>query len=281
MKCNGLNVKWCEGATAWGHMMRRVSIFSALSDNEMPGKPFIVVEVPVPQDVAARVWVDSDMSQMSRRSQLATIESLFKKGMYYNKIGAKTTNCFQPMDIGPFFKDDSTQGDEKAQDVPSSSSCPEVKAKVSSKKNLTDAFVDSGFVSAIDGCPDVNAVMKSKNINFITAFSLEDLFFDTLLQCTAEMNSKGNISEEFYNALGYPQDQDCKGNIWNLTSTSLVFGRAYPIITEDVLKRRTDQAVKNLEDARNARLSKLQEANALFIQADRCSELIFETICSR
>ena len=117
IKYNGIMVKWCEGASAAGHLMSMVAIFSGFSKTVMPAKGFMVLEVPgsvnasldarnrdkgqnedmkqffewydnsiiypyyqkllqlysllpnsivsLPEDLHARVWVDSDMTQMS------------------------------------------------------------------------------------------------------------------------------------------------------------------------------------------------------------------------
>ena len=58
----------------------------------------------VPEDLSARVWVDSDMRQMARLRTLSVMEKNFSRRLLYAKIGAKTTMCFQPIDVGPFFK---------------------------------------------------------------------------------------------------------------------------------------------------------------------------------
>ena len=52
----------------------------------------------------ARVYVDSDMQQISQLMQVAIMRRNFVLGMQYNKIGAKTTMNYQPMDLGKFFK---------------------------------------------------------------------------------------------------------------------------------------------------------------------------------
>ena len=90
------------------------------------------------------------------------------------------------------------------------------------------------------------------------------------------MYTAGNMSEEFYDNLGYPKDQHYKRNVRTLTNQSLAFGRSQPLITHEVLERRTNEAFKNPEEVWNARISRLYEVNALISQAEEYSKLLFE-----
>ena len=201
--------------------------------------------------------------------------------------------CYQPMDVGSSFKViryETRHCTTKGTDCPlrksleigfsglkskkflvlpprklgaiidCAATAPQVKAKAYSKQLIQKTFVDSGFTSGVDGAPNVHAVLRASNVPFATNPSLKKLFFDSLLGCTSEMYVNGSISEVFFDSLGFPVDRDCEGNIWELTSTSLVFARSQPIITCGRLQRRTAEVVKDLEEARNTRARKLQKA---------------------
>ena len=58
----------------------------------------------ITEELAARVWCDSDMSHIARLTVLDILERNYQRGLYYLKIGAKTTGYYQPQDVGPFFK---------------------------------------------------------------------------------------------------------------------------------------------------------------------------------
>ena len=171
------------------------------------------------------------MRQMARLRTLSVMEKNFSRRLLYAKIGAKTTMCFQPMDVGPFFKiiryetrhcttKDTDDPLRKTLEVGFSglksrgfvvlsprklsaiidcaSTAPQVKAKAYSKKLVQNTFVDSGFTSGVDGAPNVHAVMKTSNVPFTSNPSLKKLFFDSLLGCTTEMYVNGSISEDFF-----------------------------------------------------------------------------------
>ena len=56
------------------------------------------------EEVFARIHVDSDMQQIARLVDYVVMQRNYKLGLLFNKIGAKTTMCYQPMDVGIFFK---------------------------------------------------------------------------------------------------------------------------------------------------------------------------------
>ena len=66
------------------------------------------------------------------------------------------------------------------------------------------------------------------------------------------------------------------GNVWELTSTSMVFARSQPIISSDALQRRTTQAVQDLEESRNDRIRRLTKARAILTQAEDCTKQFLE-----
>ena len=41
---------------------------------------------------------------MVRLTFLVVMQENYAKGPHYSKIGAKSTGCYQPMEVGPFFK---------------------------------------------------------------------------------------------------------------------------------------------------------------------------------
>ena len=77
---------------------------------------------------------------------------------------------------------------------------------------------------------------------------------------------------------GFPIDKDSMGNIMPpLSGESLVYARAQPIITKEILEstRRSTEVVKDLEDIKKSRVRKPQEeANELFSQVEQYSQLL-------
>ena len=155
---------------------------------------------------------------------------------------------------------------------------PEVKGKAFSSKLIKNAFIDSGFTSGIegDGDPNMHAIMRASNVQFNSNTGLQELFYKSMQHCVAETFAVCSISEETHDSLGFPIDVDCEGNLWIITSQSLVFARSQPIITIDALQRRIERTVQTLEEARSARVRDLQKARTIITQAAECSQLLFK-----
>ena len=58
----------------------------------------------VPIDQRFIMWGDSDIPYLQQMMSPAKILSSIKKGILFAKIGAKITETYQPLDLGPFFK---------------------------------------------------------------------------------------------------------------------------------------------------------------------------------
>ena len=79
----------------------------------------------IPEPKAARVWSDSDMTNIGSITEAVTMEKYMQKGLLLAKLGAKTTGFTQPMDVGDGFKTKKQQakklianiGDEPLQHV--------------------------------------------------------------------------------------------------------------------------------------------------------------------
>lgn len=107
--------------------------------------------------------------------------------------------CYQPMDVGSFFKvikfasQHSTTSDkilplgtlleDNFQQLISrealslnprklgpiidcAATAPQVKSKAFWKHLIEKPFVDCGFTSGVDGCPNIHAVMQASNVTF-------------------------------------------------------------------------------------------------------------------
>ena len=153
-------------------------------------------------------------------------------------------------------------------------SAPKIKAKAHSKASIKKAFVHAGFINHLDGTPDVCAVVKASNVNFVAHPGMKDLFFESLEDCVVEMHNEGQISEAFFDDLGFPVDKDSQGTLWPLTSDSLVFSRSQPITNFDTVQRRTQLAVQGLEVERKARIERLDKARNLLEDANRCKDFL-------
>ena len=365
--CNGLTVKWDEGAAASGHVFPMVAIFSGFSKEEMPRDPFIVVEVkgmcmnshtdirfkekgyvvllrskekmdqyfdwydttvlypyyrqlleeycgiPADQETEfdeefhARVFVDSDMQQIAQLLQLAIMERNHRLGLQYNKIGAKTTMNFQPMDLGKFFKiikyktrtvtTDGTNcplrkvmqaGCKTLHDdgrlmlsekkrlaiIDCVSSSPQVKGAAYSSESVKASFIHCGFINSIDACPDIYAVMKASDVSFATNSNLQTLFLQHIHDCTLQMKeSTIGIPEKFFQSLQFPIDKDLSGNEWPLSDkAAIVFRRAQPLTSLRYIQQKQALVVKNLEERRQQRTQQLYTAQQVLLTNDKCVE---------
>ena len=72
-------------------------------------------------------------------------------------------------------------------------------------------------------CPDLYAIMNSFKISWGTVPGGKQWFMRMLPFVIAEMFSNGEVSEQFYNDHGFPQDSDKHGNIWKLNSLCFDF----------------------------------------------------------
>ena len=61
-------------------------------------------DVEILDDERVIEWGDSDIPYISQLNSPEKIERNLKRGIYNAKIGAKITECVQPLDVGPFFK---------------------------------------------------------------------------------------------------------------------------------------------------------------------------------
>ena len=249
------------------------------------------------------------MSHIARLTALDILERNYQRGLHYLKIGAKTTGCYQPQDVGQFFKVICFYSRHSTMDgitmplklnlvngfnklkasqqlilctrkleaiIDCAATVPSVKGKAYSDDLVKRTYKDTGFSSGFDCATNIYAVMASSNVPFESDPVLKKLFLDNIRPCVAEMYATGCISEGLYDKIGFPLDKDCEGNIWKLTSSALALARAQPITTWQALQNKNDTMVRSLEQARANRVQKLQKAGAILTQADECTRLLFE-----
>ena len=177
-----------------------------------------------------------------------------KRGIYNAKIGAKITECAQPLDVGPFFKCMKSTA-RRATTIDSKSpirvrvindmrnlsrdklvilstvknnavtdciaSLPEIQAKSFSVGKVMDSFVDTGMLDMnTKTCPDMIAIMNSFKIPWGNVKGGKKWFVSQIKSCIREMYETGYISEEFFDKNDFPVDKDLDGNEYPLTSVA-------------------------------------------------------------
>ena len=73
-KCNGLSVKWCQGASAAGHLFPMVAIFSGFSKREMPGDGFTIQKI---EDMSIGSHLDPRCGEAGYVALLRDMQSMF------------------------------------------------------------------------------------------------------------------------------------------------------------------------------------------------------------
>lgn len=259
----------------------------------------------------ARVYVDSDMQQISQLMQVAIMRRNYVLGMAYSKIGAKTTMNYQPMDLGKFFKciksktrTTTTQGTDcplrkvmiagladlqhqgllilpkmkRLAITDCVASAPKIHGESYSPDSIKAAFVHCGFRNEIDACPDIHAVMQASNVPFSQNPNLKSLFLKHILDCTLQMSTSTiGIPESYFDELEFPVDQDLSGNVWPLTDDkAIVFRRAQPLTSRISMQQKQALLVKNLEDRRQNRSQSFQQAREILLMNSQCVEALLK-----
>ena len=165
----------------------------------------------------ARVWANSDMQYISRLTELCMMQINNILGIIYNKVGAKKSMYFNPMDIGKFFKiirrffrHSTTQGrdsplrlkleqrieklrlEERFLLVPKNileildcaASFAKVKCKDYSHNQIMKSYSDIGLNIFIETCANVFALMQSIYAHWSKNPYFKELFyFHNILKC--------------------------------------------------------------------------------------------------
>ena len=114
---------------------------------------------------------------------------------------------------------------------------PKKKVATIDYSTTKNAYVVSRFSSGIDGdiTPNTTKIMRMKNVQFSSNPALRELFFKRIQNHVTEMLAAGSIYEGSHDSLVIPIDRDCCGNLWFITSTSILFKRSRSTTTLDVL----------------------------------------------
>ena len=211
----------------------------------------------------------------------------------YVKIGAKVTACFQPMDVGVFFKlkkkyariltavdeesslkravegefarlrDDGffTCSGNRLRSIIDLTCCiPEIQSRSLSKDKVQDAYVSAGFMDAVSKtCPDLYGMMGATSIDFDRFPWKKELFLDNVLKCIVEMLRYGNISEEFYESIGAYCDKDAEGNEYKPAGPSECYLRSKPLNSMKILEEKQKQMMTSLNKLRSRRTAKINQ----------------------
>ncbi len=172
---------------------RAYNVFDVSDDNEQSDR--IVSDAD-----ASRVWIDSDMEQIKRITDLEVAERNLSRGLTFAKIGAKFTSCVQACDRHTAFKikrnasrtttvkDKMTplkmtleNGMQKLQQsgrlilsrrkrdviVDAGATGPAMQGKAYDEEKNRAAFVSAGFLDeGSQTCPDLDGIEAATNINF-------------------------------------------------------------------------------------------------------------------
>jgi len=250
-----------------------------------------IVDEEVDFSLATRVWVDSDMGHINRILDLTVMERNLRRGIVYGKIGAKYTNVGQPQDLLSAFKVQraisrtiTAQGAETPLkmtlecglagleregrlDIPDrkkramidiGATAPEVKGKAYTDKKTKEGWVAGGFADkATKTCPDLDGLIEAADVNFDKFPGGRVAFIASIPVCLAEMKRNGLVSEQHYDELGFPVDEDSQGNLWHLTAKSIVFAWSMPLYSDFQLRMKREENLMILHNMQAAQQSKL------------------------
>ena len=287
---------------------RSYNPFDVSNDNE----PSLVVS-----DVdATRVWIDSDMEQIKRITDLEVAERNLNRGLTFAKIGAKFTGCVQACDRHPAFKikrrgsrtttvkDKETplkltlengmqrlrrsgrliiSTRKKDVIVDTAATGPAMQGKAYDEEKNRKSFVSAGFLDeGSQTCPDLDGMEAATNINFERNPHLRTILNQTLVPLMRHAHRKDELpSEEKYTDLEYPLDMDMSGEVWRLKGNSIVFARSMPLYSKlEMERKRAAITAEQRGLQRKQDLLFLDAENVLKINTE-CERKILGTVQAR
>ena len=266
--------------------------------NYEPASATLSEEVPI--DSRFVMWGDSDIPYLQQMTSPERIAQASKLGIYFAKIGAKITETAQPLDLGPFFKILKISGKHMTSvglEKPLTNTviglfqklrnerkvilstvkenalkdllitAPDMVSNAFTKKSLVASFQKCGMLDEhCARCPDLFKIMKSFKVKWELIPGGKNWFLSILPHVIAEMYSKGEVNEKFYQDHDFPLDADQDGNVWTLNSDADHLTRSKVMYHPSVIEKKAN-------DIKLAMQSKIAKAEKRFQDATNLIEL--------
>ena len=232
-------------------------------------------EDPIPADQKFVLWGDSDIPYLKEMMSPGRIAEALQIGLCFGKIGAKITEDTQPMDLGPFFKIINHNGKVMtSEDIVKPLSilvdiifknlrankelllptlkeaalkdllvtAPDLMNSAFLQKTIVDSFVSAGMLDKrCKRCPDLDRLINLFKVPWGKIKGGQNWFLDMLPTVIAEMYSEGEVSEKFYDEMGFPVDCDKKGTTWLLKSNADHLSRSKVLYHPTVVEKRKEE----------------------------------------
>ena len=264
-------------------------------------------EIPVDQRVV--MWGDSDIPYLQQMMSPIRIESSLKKGISFAKIGAKTTENVQPMDLGPFFKVMKVNGKHMTSVGQQKSlthvidfimkklrkdgilklahmkeislkdlliTAPEMMASAFSESSIIDSFVSAGMLDSHSKvCPDLFGIIDAFKIDWSKVTGGKKWFLSELPGLICEMYSEGEISEQYYDDNHFPLDKDHRGTVWRLKSNADHLTRSKVLYHPSIIAKNNEDIRLCVESQTSKEVKVYQDAKAMYeVNKDLCIKLL-------
>ena len=196
----------------------------------------------VPDDEKGIVWFDSDNTNVKTTTNHGWMMHNYKSGLFYNKIGAKTTHLFQPCDLGSSFRTQritqkklTTEKNDSPLQAPVEQlfadlaasgrftlkgsklnaimdciiTSPRLKTRSYSEESVQKSFISAGMIDGnTKSCVDLYQMMSQSFVDFDKNLLLKESFLAAIPACLQEMLNEGFISEDFFDSIDPPCDLD-------------------------------------------------------------------------
>ena len=259
-----------------------------------------------PEYLCARVFSDSDMTNVKHATTAVNMAQSRKLGLHYIKVGAKTTSFTQPLDVGPSFKAKKaaakvsemnfTQSDNNLRLVVEQcftmaaakgelalkprrreaiinllADAPEIQERAFGGGKVVKAYIAAGFIDSVTkSCPDIHQVMMASNVNWESNKKMTKAdFLAAAEECVGEMFRTGQIDESTYDRLDFPIDTDCSGTEYPLTSSRVDMARSMPMYTPDILRRKQEDLLAEFHKNRELWFNSQKAARNIISSAQR------------
>ena len=258
------------------------------------------------------MWGDSDIPYLQQMTTPHRVKASAQLGLYFAKIGAKITENAQPLDLGPFFKILKISGKhmtsvdslkpltmvvditmkrlrkEKILLLPTLKECalkdllvttPEMMTAAFNERSMVKSFVSSGMLDSIcKRCPDLYGLVSSFKINWSKVKGGKEWFMKMLPAVIGEMHSEGEVSEQFYDDLNFPLDQDIDGGVWKLNSTADHLTRSKVLYHPTVIEKKKEELYLSKVTQNNKVVKAYEEAVKVFELNIDCEAEVFKML---
>ena len=205
-------------------------------------------------DQAVSIWGDSDIPYLQQMTKPSQVKNIIQRGIFFSKIGAKSTETSQPLDLGQFFNMLKATGramtsigqinpstlmidyifrklaKDKQLHISNLKSCalkdflctaPNVFGAVFNKDSSIKVFVDSEILDRRTNTrPDMYGIINSFKINWTKVPGGRKWLMDMNPLAILKVYKCGQFTESFYDLHNLPIDCNHEGNKCYLKSNT-------------------------------------------------------------